>query len=349
MDPVISLPAEEMATRPRANGSLAVSAGLFAPVVSRLRLIAGVTLAVVVVVAAVVLLKPRTYTATASFIAQAPDAGRSELAGVAARFGVVVGGSRPGESTQFYADLITARPILQQAVLSAYHGDGGNAPADLIHLLDVGGATQAVRLEKAIARLGHGIGVQTSRETGVIQFRVTTPSARLSQEVAARLISLINDFNLSTRQSQAAAERRFVEGRLTQARTELFRAEDRMEDFLRTNRSYENSPQLLFEHERLQRDLGLRQQLYATLAQSYEQAKIDEIRNIPVLTVIQQPSIPAWPDSRRTLLKLGGALAVGLLLGVGLALLLELRGGAASGQAHAAHGLLTRLLRRQET
>ena len=183
-------------------------------------------------------------------------------------------------------DLITARPILQQAVLSAYHGDGGNAPADLIRLFDVRGATQAARLEKAIARLGHGIGVQTSRETGVIQFRVTTPSARLSQEVAARLISLINDFNLSTRQSQAAAERRFVEGRLTQARTELFRAEDRMEDFLRTNRSYENSPQLLFEHERLQRDLGLRQQLYATLAQSYEQAKIDEIRNIPVLTVI---------------------------------------------------------------
>ena len=41
-------------------------------------------------------------------------------------------------------------------------------------------------------------------------------SLRTRPEVAQRFLDLLNEFNLERRQSQAAAERKFVEGRLAE-------------------------------------------------------------------------------------------------------------------------------------
>lgn len=80
---------------------------------------------------------------------------------------------------------------------------------------------------------------------------------------------------------------------------------------LERNRRYEGSPGLTFRYERLQRRVNLRQQVFTPLSKSYEQAKIDEVRNTPVITVVEPPELPARPDPWR--LKLKGLL--GLILG----------------------------------
>jgi uncharacterized protein involved in exopolysaccharide biosynthesis len=139
--------------------------------------------------------------------------------------------------------------------------------------------------------------------------------------VAERVLDLVHRFNLETRQSQALAERRFIEARLAETERELVASEGRLQAFLERNRRYDNSPDLRFEYERLQRQVGLRQQVYNSLSQSYEQAKIEEVRNTPVLTVVEPPVRPVEPDSRGLLPKaliglfLGGFLAVGLVAG----------------------------------
>ncbi len=45
----------------------------------------------------------------------------------------------------------------------------------------------------------------------------------------------------------------------------------------------------LFEHDRLERPVSMRQELVTAMAQAYEQARVDEVRNTPVITVIDQP------------------------------------------------------------
>ncbi|MGH7701841.1 MAG: GNVR domain-containing protein, partial [Gemmatimonadales bacterium] len=109
-----------------------------------------------------------------------------------------------------------------------------------------------------------------------------------------------------------------------QVRADLREAEDRLQEFLQRNREFRNSPQLAFEYDRLQREVTMRQQVYTTLAQGYEQARIDEVRNTPLISIVEQPDLPVKPKSRRLILKTLLGLTLGGLLGLFLALWLDL-------------------------
>jgi uncharacterized protein involved in exopolysaccharide biosynthesis len=129
------------------------------------------------------------------------------------------------------------------------------------------------------------------------------------------ILDRLNWFNLVTRQSQAGAERRFMEGRLDEARAELRTAEDRLQNFLQRNRDFRNSPELTFQQDRLARDVQMRQQVYTSLAQAYEQARIEEVRDTPVITVVEQPDLPIRPDRRGAARSALVALIAGGMLG----------------------------------
>jgi uncharacterized protein involved in exopolysaccharide biosynthesis len=74
----------------------------------------------------------------------------------------------------------------------------------------------------------------------------------------------------------------------------------------------------MFEANRLQRRVDLRQQVYSSLAQSYENARIEEVRNTPVTTVITRPEGSALPVKGNLVLDL----FLGLLLGSAVALVI---------------------------
>ncbi|HEX5635067.1 MAG TPA: hypothetical protein VFX50_17610, partial [Gemmatimonadales bacterium] len=52
-----------------------------------------------------------------------------------------------------------------------------------------------------------------------------------------------------------------------------------------------------------------------SLRQAYEQARLEEVRDTPTITVVEDALLPARPDSRKLVQKLALALAVGLLFG----------------------------------
>jgi uncharacterized protein involved in exopolysaccharide biosynthesis len=164
--------------------------------------------------------------------------------------------------------------------------------------MEVSGRTPELRREAVIRRLGDRIQAVAVVKTGVVRVRVTAESASLALEMVRCILDRLNWFNLETRQSQARAERRFMEGRLDEARTELRAAEDRLQGFLQRNREYRNSPELTFQQDRLARDVQVKQQVYTSLAQAYEQARIEEVRDTPVITVVEQPDLPVRPDRR---------------------------------------------------
>ncbi|MFP8875045.1 MAG: hypothetical protein VCB42_11110, partial [Myxococcota bacterium] len=58
-------------------------------------------------------------------------------------------------------------------------------------------------------------------------------------------------------------------------------------------------------------------------AQAYEQARIDEVRNTPVITIVDQPEFPVIPDPRGRLRTLALGLTLGLVVGIGLAFVSE--------------------------
>jgi len=284
-------------------------------------LVAGTALAVAAAVVAGGLLRARTYSSGASFVPQGRVSG-SNLSGIAAQFGIAVAGGDGTQSPQFYVDLISSRAVLGDVAdrTFSFETDTGRAVGTIADFYAITARTPGLRREMVIDLLRQRVSAGVSPKTGVITLTVTTQHAPLSYQIADRIVARINTFNLESRQSQAAGERRFTEQRLNEVKADLRAAENRLQNFLQRNRQFRNSPELQFEEERLTREVSMRQQLFTSLAQAYEQAKIDEVRDTPVITVIEHPEIPVRPDRRLLIQKGILGLVVGTLLGLGIVL-----------------------------
>lgn len=292
-----------------------ILAGYARVVLEEIRTVLAITAVVTLIVVLILFFKPRSYTASASFAPQ----GRklpSNLSGLAAQFGVSVPGDEPSESPQFYADLIKTRAVLEELADSVYDVPA-NPPARMTLARWYGQKerTPALQRDKAVTRLRDDVSASTSTQTGVVSLKVRSRSPVLSDQIAARLLSIVNAFNLDRRRTQAAAERAFAESRVASIRGDLRAAEGRLQDFLQHNANCCEAPSLRFEEQRLSRDVSTQQQLYTTMLQSFEQAKIDEVRDTPVITIIEPPTIPVRPDSRRAALLLPLGVIAGTALG----------------------------------
>jgi uncharacterized protein involved in exopolysaccharide biosynthesis len=309
------------------------------------RAIVGCGVLTAFVVGVVVLMRPRTYTASASVLPMTSRSG-GNLAGLAASLGFNLSGTDLNQSPSFYADLATTPTILLPVVEHPFRGADTTAPA--ITLQDayaVKAKAPALRRELAVQALKRDLHVSLNARTGVVRLEVTLKDPLLARDVVLQILEQIGEYNLSRRQSQAGAERRFTEQRTAEARDELTQAEDRLRDFLRTNRDTRNSPDLRFEQQRLERVTALRQQIYTTLASAYEQARIEEVRDTPVLTVVEPPRAPAQPDGRGVFFKVLLSLLAGGLAAVFAVLARESlasldRGGMAAGPDAAELGRL---------
>jgi uncharacterized protein involved in exopolysaccharide biosynthesis len=242
----------------------------------------------------------RSFTSDAAFMPMASATNRQALAGLAAQFGVALPTQEAGQSPQFYIDLLRSRPILESVATARYTvtTDSGTVATDLVTLLRTRGDTPARRLAETCKRLNTMLGAVAGLRTGVVSLTVRSPYPELSQAIAQRFLDQVDAFNQRGRGSRAAAERRFVKGRLQEAREELATAEDRLLLFTRQNRTFVAASELTVRQDRLQREVSMRQQVYTSLAQAYEQAKIEEVRDTPVLSIVVPPSLPAQGDSR---------------------------------------------------
>lgn len=266
--------------------------------------------------AVVSLIQGARYAAESQFKPQSAEGGLGTIPGLASQLGINIIGAASGESIEFYAELLRSRELLRQVVSTTYRFATGEARADtlegtLVELLRAEGDSPQEQQLDAIDLLLLRIAVSTDVKAGIVTLRTTAPWPELAVLINRQLLDLINEFNVEKRQSQAAAERQFIEARMREGERELRAAESELRNFLEQNRRYDTSPELAFEAARLQRQVDLLLQVYISLAQSYEKARIDEVRNIPVITIVDSPE-----GSER---RLGGNIVLiglfGLILG----------------------------------
>ncbi len=224
-----------------------------------------------------------------------------------------------GTPPALYAEVFKSR-TLRDAVLQARFPDPRtDEPGDsavLLDLLDVEGETLRERLENGRKELDDAVSVRVDNETSLVTLSVETRYPELSASVANMFIELLNRFNLETRQSNARERRRFIEERLHEAERELRAAEDALKTFLERNRQWRGAPQLEFQHDRLERQVSLKQAVYTTLSQSYEEARIQEVNDTPVITVVDYAVPPQEKSSPKRTLNVVLAFFLGGVLGV---------------------------------
>jgi uncharacterized protein involved in exopolysaccharide biosynthesis len=295
------------------------------------RLILTLTAVGVAIGLALALLRRPTYTTSFSLLQRAAsqDANRAGLANLAGQFGIALGSlGGASEPPQLYADLLETREVLAPIARDSFTVDAaGRGREPLSEFFGVRESQPDLVLDNTLRILRRDVIFSTvaARTTGMISVSVRTKSPQVSYQLAQRLIAGLNNFNLVTRQSQAHQERLFVEARYAAERASLREAEDALQRFLQANRQFSNSPQLTFDRDRLQREVTLHQQIVTTLAQQYEDARIREVRDTPVITVIERPVVAARPDPQMRGLRLLLTTAAGFGIGVLLAFLRDMR------------------------
>ena len=281
---------------------------------ARRRLMLFVPATVAALVISVGLLRDRSWTSQGAIVAQSPSGNVSRLAGLAAQFGVAVPTGQGGQSPDYFADVLRSDGMLRQLLAAGYTGADGQK-IDLVAHLVPSALDRARRSEFALRELRNRVSTTVGLKTGIVRVSVKVADPELARQIVARAIDELNALNIRAQQTIATQERRFTDERLTVARGELRLAEDRLESFLRGNRAFTGGPQLVLQEERLRRDVSLRQQVVVGLAQSLEQSRLEEVRNVPVISVVEAPVRPALPDSRRLVLKgLFAAIATASLL-----------------------------------
>lgn len=295
--------------------------GLVNTILRHRRMVVLMAIAFAVLAVAWSLTSSRTFAATASFIPQDTQVSGGGAAALARQLGIQVGTTRP-QSPAFYADVVRSTHLLRGVIESEYEvpgEDGRTERGTLVELFEVQGSELKPAWQKAVDRLRENMSVGVGSETGIVSVRVSTFSPALSEQIVARILEALHEFNLSTRRTQAVDQARFVSERVEEATTALDSAERALKDFLEHNRNFENSPELRFEHDRLQRQVAMRQELYISLLQSLEEAQIEAARDLAAVTIIDEPEDSARPQGRGTVLRGILGLLFGGFLGAGLA------------------------------
>ena len=110
------------------------------------------------------------------------------------------------------------------------------------------------------------------------------------------MINELDKFIRTKKKTNASEQRKFIEGRLSEVKSDLEQSENRLKDFRETNRIIASSPQLILEQERLLREVQINTTLYTELKKQYEIIKIEEIKNIPLISVMDYARPAAKKD-----------------------------------------------------
>jgi uncharacterized protein involved in exopolysaccharide biosynthesis len=275
------------------------------------------------------LLKPRVYRATATFLPGGSQAdGGSGLAAAASQFGIHVPADGGSWGPPVYVKILGSSALLEPIALDTLDvAELGGRRMPFMDLFEIKGSSPALRLNTAVRLLGRIISPREVKALGAVEIAVTTQWPSVSLGLAERALRGVNQFNIETRKSQAAAEARFVGTLVTEAETALRDAEDRFQTFQQRNR-VAASPELQFERDRLQREVTIRQEMYTSLLQSREDARIREVRDTPVITVLEDPRLPVLPESRGAALRTVLGFLSGTLVGIIAALFAHSLAGA---------------------
>ena len=250
------------------------------------------------------LVKPY-YTSSVTIL---PDYGSkettlSQLSGLASFAGVNVG---QGSPTEVYQNLLTSEAVLAPVIYAKYKTEKYPDSVNLIQYFKIKpdkslppqlqGRDMFLQVYKALSK--SRISTDLDRMTKILTVTVKMPEAQLSADVVNKVVESLDNYIRTKRKSYAADQLAYIEERMSQVKDSLTIAENKLKDFREQNRMVIQSPELMLEQTRLSRNVEILSTVFLELSKQYEIAKIDEIKDTPIVNVrdyAKNPVIKAGP------------------------------------------------------
>jgi len=153
-------------------------------------------------------------------------------------------------------------------------------------------------------------------ETGLLMVEVWMEDPKLTQTLATTVIEAIVDYTTEVKDTRWKKNIDFLTKRLADLRVELSQAEEALTNFQKENRRITDSPELMIDMANLRRDVELKTQLYLTLQNEYEFARIEEAKDITGIILLDPANYPVEPDKPKKLGILIASVFVGFILSI---------------------------------
>jgi len=184
-----------------------------------------------------------------------------------------------------------------------------------LKLVEFFGIENRDRLRKALRDITT---IRPDNQTGEIYVGVETRYPALSQAILKNYLDRLEDYNSNKRRSSARDNEAYLGRQLAAVNEELQAAENRLETFQMANLdwAFSGSPEILKELGRLQREVQSKSATYTLLTQQFEMAKLEAQKDIPILRILDEPSMPFMKSGpfRRNLIILSGVLSFMLIV-----------------------------------
>ena len=236
----------------------------------------------------------------------------SGLQGLASTMGMDMGGSP--DNAFYIPDIVNSRHLKKAVIQNKWKTEKYNVEVSLIEYWEINSKTDSFfsnifksskeinpeikYMEDAIDKLSDQILI-LEEESGLIVVSVLMEESNLAANVANYIAEYIKMYVSEVMLVHSSRHRAFIEERLSNSKEELSFSEEELTAFRSKHPIAMDTPELQLQRGRLIRNVEVNQQVYITLREQYEVARIDELKEIPVLNILDRAeptSSPAKPN-----------------------------------------------------
>jgi uncharacterized protein involved in exopolysaccharide biosynthesis len=247
---------------------------------------------VALVTLGILFLFPNYYRAVSTIL---PETERSKLSGLGqfADVAQLAGVNLPGsEIARLYPSIVNSETVLQNVLETKYETKRFPTPVNLIEYFQLNEGTPQKDLDEGLKRLRGLMTTSYETRTGIVTLTLDMREPQLSADVLNAVVAELDHFMRWKKITNASEQRKWIETRLKQVDQDLRNSEEQLKDFREKNRRVLDSPELLLQQQRLDRAVEINSTLFVELKKQYELAKIEEIKNIPIVNVLDPARAP---------------------------------------------------------
>jgi uncharacterized protein involved in exopolysaccharide biosynthesis len=241
------------------------------------------------------------------------------LSGIASQFGVNVpkASSADLSSPSLIPDLIKSRTFAERILDKPFYTKEFQKELSLLAIITYGEGSPKLGLDtliqKAMGKLNGMISFENSGSFSVISVKANSP--HFARDLNKTVLNELQSLNRFFKNQNQIDKSRFIKNRIESVENDLKKSEQRLKTFREKNRQI-ISPALQLEQDNLSRDVEIQKNIYLTLRQQQELAKIEEVEKASIIQVLDNPQVPLAPTNKNVRLSVMLAFLLGMGLGV---------------------------------
>ena len=149
---------------------------------------------------------------------------------------------------------------------------------------------------EVVKNLRERVGVSLNEETGIVTVNVRMPNARVAAQVAKYTIGELTEYLVEYRTEKVQRDLEFVEDQLSKAEERFEEAQLALAEFTDSNQG-NLTARARTDQQRLQSEYDVAFNLYNSLTQQYEQARLKVQEETPVFKVLQPVQVPVEDET----------------------------------------------------